>query len=371
MSGDRSFEFVTPGTVDRDFYQKGFSDEIVREEQVYFDVMKGIDLQPQLSNQLLFGTQDVMEIAKARKAMIDDPLGINKAVNVGASSGSAGFATVPLAYDQMVTDITMKETPLLGLIPKTVNFGMTANYFRKTEKGTATWQTEQGALTPSDQTKTQEAETIRFCRITGEVTGVADTASRHFTNAMADEVMDKTQAMNEELEDVLINGDNGTNSLEPDGLIQTISTNNNLNMSSAAVGIADIQNTVVDCFNDNGKPNLLITDANTAQNLVHQMMDIVRWDNASTMAYGLQNPTITCVGAQAPLPIVVSKFMPTGTNAKRVLIVDTRQFERRVLQDVTFEPLAKTADSQKFFLKTYMTFLNKFPEGMGMVYGIT
>lgn len=368
MSG---FEFMAPPGVDREFYQKSFSDELVREGQTYFDVLKGIDMQPQLGNQLLFGTQDIMEIAKKSKEMIDDPLGIKKALNVGAGSGTAGYATVPLAYDQRVTDITMKETPLLGLMQKTVNFGMTANYYRKTAKGTAAWGTEQGALTPSDQTKELVPETIRFCRITGEVTGVADTASRHFTNAMADEVMDKTQAMNEELEDVLINGDNGTNALEPDGLIQTISTNNNLNMSSAAVGLADVQNTVADCFDDNGKPNLLVTDVHTAQNLVHQMMDIVRWTNPGAVAYGLQNPTITCTGAQNPLPIVVSKFMPTAANQKRILIVDTKQFERRVLQDVTFEPLAKTSDGQKFFLKTYMTFLNKFPEGMGMVYGIT
>jgi hypothetical protein len=69
--------------------------------------------------------------------------------------------------------------------------------------------------------------------------------------------------------------------------------------------------------------------------------------------------------------MLISQFMPSTTGSRRIFCINTNYIQRRVLQDITFERLAKTSDSEKFMLKTYSTLINKFPEGMGQLYGIT
>ena len=98
-------------------------------------------------------------------------------------------------------------------------------------------------------------------------------------------------------------------------------------------------------------------------------MDYVRYVNPmQSFAWGLEALSLSTVVGR--LPIVVSQFMPTGANAKRILIVDTNMLEQRVLQDITYEKLAKTEDAEKFYLKSYRTLINRFPEGMAQLYGI-
>jgi len=309
------------------------------------------------------------------ETIIDDPMNgifgaetFTKAVNVGAASGAAGYAMTPLAYDQKVTDITRRMTPVKGLIPTVTNFGTTANYYRITARGGGTWGTEQAALTESDDTTELASSTIKYVRVTGKVTGVADSGSRHFIDSMRQEVLNKTQTMNEEIESSLINGDTATYPLEPNGLIK-LCTSNNTNMSGTAVALTDVKTAVADAFSNKGKPNLIITDAYTALNLENQMMDYVRYVNPfQNFAWGLDALTLSTVVGK--IPIVVSQFMPTATTARRILVVDTNMLEQRVLQDVTFEKLAKTEDGEKFFLKSYRTLINRFPEGMAQIYGI-
>jgi len=47
---------------------------------------------------------------------------------------------------------------------------------------------------------------------------------------------------------------------------------------------------------------------------------------------------------------------------KECYFLDTDYIEMRVLQDVTYEKLAKTNDSNKFFLKIYEALVMKAPE---------
>ncbi len=299
---------------------------------------------------------------------IDKGLDIMKAVNVGASSGAAGYAMTPLSYDRTVTDITRKLTPLVGLIPKVTNQGTSANYYRITERGGATWGTEQGALNEADDTTELASETIRYCRVAGRVTGVAAAGSKHFIDSMRQEVLNKTQTMNEELEDTLLNGDKSTYPLEPDGLIK-LCTSNNTDMGGVDVALTDVKNAVSDAFVDKGKPNLIITDPYTATKLENQMMDYVHYVNPfQSFAWGLDALSLNTVVGR--IPVIVSQFMPTSTGNKRLLIIDTNMVEQRVLQDTTFEKLAKTEDGEKFYIKTYRTLINRFPEGQAQIYGI-
>ena len=48
----------------------------------------------------------------------------------------------------------------------------------------------------------------------------------------------------------------------------------------------------------------------------------------------------------------------TKVPVRKILIIDTDVIEARVLQDIVFERLAKTNDSDKFYLKVYETIIN-------------
>lgn len=308
------------------------------------------------------------DINEVRKAVTDWYSGrVNKAASTNVSSGNAGYVPMPLAYDPDVIDITRRYTPIKSLLPKVTNQGLTANYFRVTARGSASWQSEDPALDEDDDTRELQSENIKFARVTGRVTGVAEIGGAHFESTMRREVMTKTQELNETIEDALVNGDSSTNSYQPDGLIKSL-TANNTDLAGETPTLEDIDNLVNDCYVDRGAPNLLITDPYTATNLKSQIMNIVRYQNPyQQVAWGLQALSVNTVVGE--LPVVVSQFMPTDTDSKRVLCLNTNYVEQRVLQDITFERLAKTSDSEKFFIKTYMTLVNKFPEGMGQLTG--
>ena len=293
---------------------------------------------------------------------------LHKAVNVGASSGAAGYALTPIVWDRDVVDITRKLTPLLTLIPKVTNKGKVAQYYKITARGAAGWGAEDPALSESDDTKEEASESIRYLRVVGRVTGVAQIAGAHFESSMQREVINKTQSMNEAIEEAMLTGNNATNQYQPDGLQQLLTANTD--DVAGAVSLSDVTELVNQCFVDKGAPNLLITDPFTATDLIEQQMDYVRYTDPNiTIAWGLQVPSIQTVVGR--LPMLISQFMPSTTGSRRVFCVNTNYVQRRVLQDITFERLAKTSDSEKFMLKTYNTLINKFPEGMGQLYGIT
>jgi len=293
---------------------------------------------------------------------------LHKAVNVGAASGAAGYALTPIVWDADVVDVTRRLTPLLTLIPKVTNKGKVAQYYRITARGAANWGAEDPALAETDDTKEEASTSIRYARVTGRVTGVAQIGGAHFESSMQREVINKTQSMNELLEEALLVGKNATNQYQPDGL-QTLLTANKDNVG-AAVALSDVKKLVNDCFVDKGAPNLMITDPYTAEALIEQQMDYVKYiDPNVTIAWGLQVPSIQTVVGR--IPILVSQFMPIASGDRRLFCINTNFVQRRVLQDITFERLAKVSDSEKFMLKTYQTVINKFPEGMGQLYGIT
>lgn len=293
---------------------------------------------------------------------------LNKAVNVGAASGAAGYALTPTVWDSDVVDITRRLTPLLTLIPKVTNKGKVAQYYRITARGDAEWGAEDPALTETDDTKEEGTTAIKYLRVTGRVTGVAQVAGAHFESSMQREILNKTQSMNEALENALLVGDTSSNANQPNGL-EKLLTENTTNVAGA-VTLSDVTELVNQCFVDKGAPNLLITDPFTATDLIEQQMDFVRYTDPNiSIAWGLQVPSIQTVVGR--IPVLISQFMPSATGDRRLFCINTNYVQRRVLQDVTFERLAKTSDSEKFMLKTYQTVINKFPTGMGQLYGIT
>jgi len=313
------------------------------------------------------GMNKVLTVRDGDQIMMKDET-FHKAVNVGASSGAAGYALTPIVWDNDVVDITRKLTPLLTLIPKVTNKGKAAYYYRITARGEATWGKEDPALAETDDTKEEAHESIKYLRVVGRVTGVAQIAGAHFESSMQREVLNKTQSMNEAIEEAMLTGNSSTDQYQHDGL-QQILTSNTTDVSGA-ISLSDVQDLVNDCFVAKGAPNLLITDPYTATDLVNQMMDYARYvDPTVTIAWGLQTPSMQTVVGR--IPILASQFMPTTSGSRRIFCVNTNFLQQRILQDISFERLAKTSDSEKFMLKTYRCFINKFESGMGQLYNIS
>lgn len=290
-----------------------------------------------------------------------------KAVNVGAASGAAGYALTPIVYDPEVIDITRRYTPLQTIFPKRTNAGKTANYYRLTAKGAATWGTEDVALAEADNTREAASSDIKFLRVTGRVTGVAQAAGAHFHNALSEELMTKSVAMSEEIEDAIINGDTATTATEPNGLLKLLTANNTA--VSAAVTLEDINGLLDDCFVDKGHIDMMITDAYTMTQIREQLQDFTRYLDPVKVAWGMD--AVAFNSNHGMVPIIASQFMPGTTGSRCVIACDTRTIEQRVLVDVSYEDLAKTSDSRKFFLKSYRCLIAKFPEGNGQLTGIT
>lgn len=293
--------------------------------------------------------------------------GFTKAVNVGTASGVAGYAFTPIVWDQDVVDITRRVTPLLTLIPKVTNKGKTAHYYRITSRAEAQWGDEDPVLSEMDDVRAQSSEDIKYLRTVGRVTGVAQIAGAHFESSMQREVINKTQSLNEAIEEEMLVGTNSA-TFGHNGLLQQLTFNKTADLN-AAIALSDVKKLVNDCFVAKGAPNLIITDPYTAEALIEQQMDYVKYvDPQTTIAWGLQTPTIQTVVGK--IPVVPSLFMPTGTGDRALFCVNTNYLQQRVLQDITFQRIMTGGDSEKFMLKTYRTFVNKFAESMGMIGGI-
>ena len=86
--------------------------------------------------------------------------------------------------------------------------------------------------------------------------------------------------------------------------------------------------------------------------------------STSTIAWG-----ITTVSFEG-VPIIASRFLSTTAgagsgvpaDARSLFVLDTNVIEMRVLQDVSYEELAKTNDSVKFMLKCYECLVVKAPQ---------
>jgi hypothetical protein len=53
------------------------------------------------------------------------------------------------------------------------------------------------------------------------------------------------------------------------------------------------------------------------------------------------------------IPVIPSMYLSNTTGSKALYFLDLSVVEMRVLQDMTFEKLAKTNDSRKFMMKIY------------------
>lgn len=312
-----------------------------------------------------------------------------KALNTGTGgSGSTDLTLVPIYVDSQVVDTSRKFTPLVELLPRVSNQGLTADYNRITDKGDAFVAPEDAALSEVNDTYERKSVGIKYVYSVGRVTGQAQASVPSYMlagfqpsgsglgqttfgdesaqNALQLEVLNKTRAIKEKEEDLILNGDSATNPDEYDGIIQQQGTTNQNDLSGSALTFDDIEDTVRLAYDNGGRPNLAVASSAALAEVRKIMVNQFRY-TPSEMSAGAEIPfgvpsmivLPTMVGS---ITLIPSMFLTNTSGNRQIWFLDTDYIEMRVLQDLTYEELAKTNDSRKFMLKMYEALVVRAPE---------
>ena len=170
--------------------------------------------------------------------------------------------------------------------------------------------------------------------------------------------------MKELEENKLWNGDATTTATEFSGIVKLQSTTNQLDKSTTDLDWDDIETCVRYAYDDSGRPVIAGCDSSTLTDIRKIMLDQFRYSPGQltgTAGFGVPASLVieTMLG---PMPVIPSQYLSTTTGAKQCFFLDMEYLEMRVLQDMTYEDLAKTNDSQKFMLKIYEAFIMKAPQ---------
>ena len=340
------------------------------------------------------------------KTFKDAYVEVRKALSTTLSTYSAGTLPVliPVYVDPEIVDLTRRATPLVELIPRVTNYGKTADYNQITAIATAQALLEDAATSEQNDSLTRRSISIKYLYSIGRVTGPMFAASKNYlaaggyVDALSLEVKNKTIALKRLEEAMILLGDSVNGFTEPvnsavipasvgfDGLWNLISDANSVgkggsssyytDLSAAAntpISISAIRTAVRTCRTAGGEPNLMVTDYRTYDSIKALIQDQLRYVSQTTIAWG-----ITTVSFEG-IPIIASRFLSTTAattsgktpaNASSLFVLDTNVIEMRVLQDVSYEELAKTNDSTKFMLKCYEALVVKAPQFNNVIVGI-
>ena len=311
---------------------------------------------------------------------------INEAMGIGmkalsttsGGAGTAGYAMVPIYVDPRIVDTTRKYTPLVEIMPRVTNQGMYADYNQITAKGGAVSAAEDAALSETTTTYDRASTAIKFLYAVGRVTGPAIAAMPSWTlgglnptggatgtfsdstgtNAKQLEVLVKTREMRELEENLILNGSISSDATQFDGIIILQGTNNKVDKNTTALTLDDITTAIQYSFDDGGRPNFAVCASSVYSDLLGLLTAKIGYMQPTQQVFwGFSTIVLNTMVGQ--VPVIPSMYLSNTTGSKAIYFLDLSVWEMRVLQDLTYEELAKTNDSEKFMLKIYETLICK------------
>ena len=275
-----------------------------------------------------------------------------------------GYTIFPPFLDPIIVDRTIRQTPLVFMLPRRAVRGRSIVYSILSAKGGASFKLEDAPQNVDTNTRSTGTATIKFLYAVGRMTGVA-IASQTIFNMQSEEIRVTTASMNEALENSIING-TSADANGFGGLIDAISTNTETN-SGAEITLADIRDDLNTSFEANGMINLIVTDGRTHNYIKGLLQDYMRNTEQPTtdMKFGIPDAFYF-----DGVLFIRDRYMPTTAASRRVLYLDTRYIYLAVLQEMTMEELAKVNDSRKFMIKWYGTMVTTFESSSVMRYGL-
>lgn len=333
---------------------------------------KSMDKRPQLKS-----TMDKGVDAVQKKALGPETGG----------AGTAGYALIPVYVDPRIVDQSRRWTPLVEMIPRVTNYGMTADYNVITSKGGGYTANADAALPETDDTYDRKSSSIKFLYSVGRVLGPSQAAMPSYMlegfsptgsgmgegtfsdqgapNAKQTEVLVKSRAIKELEENLILNGDTSTNETQFDGIVKQQGTTNQYDLSSSALTWPDVEDAIQLAYDDGGRPKIAVASTSVVTDLRKIMIDTFNFrpsdlNQGAELPFGVP-PQLVLQTLVGPLPVIPSQFLSNSAGSKQIFFLDTDYIEMRVLQDMTYEELAKTNDSSKFMLKIYETLIMRAP----------
>ena len=326
-------------------------------------------------------------------------VGMKSLATSTGGAGTAGYAMIPVYVSNRIVDVSRKYTPLTELIPRVTNQGITADYVRVTAKGAATTAAEDAAVVDQAHTRERVSKTIKYLYSVGKVTGPAIAAMPSYilegfqasgsglgggnpfasvsaSNALQQEVVLAARALKELEENLIINGNattsvgSGPDGTEFDGIIQLQGSTNVTDLSGAALEYDNVEESIENAFVDGGRPSLGLASPRVVRRLRKIMLDAFRIPPGNVdIAFGIQSKIMlsTSVG---DIPVIQSQYLTNTSGSARIYFLDMDWIEMRVLQDMTYEKLAHTNDSERFMLKMYECLIMRAPEFNAGIIGI-
>lgn len=315
----------------------------IAEEETYYDPLRQVDKR--------------VEIGKSLQSEM-----IRKGPSIGHTSGGTytGYGLMPPFVDPSIVDKTVRETPLVRLLARRAIRGRSYVYNILSAKAGALFLGDDAALSDQVDTRTIATVDMKFLYAVGRVTGPAMASGEGFINLLAEDIRVKTASMNEALENEIINGNTTTNALGFQGLIQTITTNSTSN-SGGRLTLEQIRTDINTSFEANGLIDLIVTDGQTFNYVKGLLQDFQRNVErpSGQMDFGIPDAFMF-----DGVLFIKDRYMPTTAASRRAIYLDSRYVFLAVLQDITFEELAKVNDSQKYMLKWYGALCVTFESAM-------
>jgi len=352
-------------------YQHSFG--YMADKTPYVNGWKGVDTRPEFATVMEKGIKSIQQKALGPET---------------GGAGTQGFALVPIYVDSRIVDQSRKWTPIVELLPRVTNMGMTADYNVITAKGSAYTALADAPLPEADDTYDRSSEEIKCLYSVGRVLGPMQAAMPSYIiegfnpsgsgmgqgtfspasaqNAKQTETLIKARALKELEENLIINGDKSTDATQFSGIVKLQGTTNQNDLAAAALTWDDVEETVQSAFDDSGRPKIAIASSSVVTDLRKIMIDTFNFRPSDLIAgaelpFGVP-PQLVLQTMVGPIPVLPSQFLSNTSGSKQIFFLDTDYIEMRVLQDMTYEDLAKTNDSNKFMLKIYECLIMRAPQ---------
>lgn len=263
------------------------------------------------------------------------------------STAGDGANLIPEVVSAGLRQFVIDNSPLYNLIDR-ISWPTNLYMYRQVDElTTATFQTDGGALPDADaggyDTPTAA---MKYVYARGDVTGPMQAASRTLLDAMATEIDIHIRGLIRKLEQTIITGNASTNAKEFDGLLRQITNTLDATAGSSPLLTLSMIDEALDLSHT--YPNVGVMNRASGRRIWALLQAQQRFVDSTVVGAGFRVPSYN--------DVQLIRVDNSITGLGGTLAFFDRQWVRLPYnQDITFEPLAKTKDSDDFMIKMYVT----------------
>ena len=270
-------------------------------------------------------------------------LDLRKALDT--TTGTTGAYLIPEVVSEGLRRFVVTASPIYAVIPK-VMWPTNAYIYREVNQLPSAAFAADGATLPNATrgTYAKKTVTMKYIYTRGEVTGPMKAAAGTVIDALQMEIELHADVLVRTIEQKILTGDSAVDPNDFDGFIKQVQTN--VHDAANAQLTLSLLDTALDKPLE--YPTHIILSRAMGRRLWSLLQAHQRFIDRTQIEGGFRVPTYN------DLPILRVDNQISGLNDV-IVMPDMRWAKLVINQDITFEPLAKTKDSDDFMLKMYCT----------------